>query len=100
MNLAIEVTPKELEDLIPMYLETTFKDYAALKAGYESRNANAVKKVCHRILGTASAYGFIQLDTLCSELIQTIDARDFEASTKVIKHMDRYFYYLENTYQS
>ncbi|MCO4754869.1 MAG: hypothetical protein KC478_10340 [Bacteriovoracaceae bacterium] len=99
MNQAIEITPKDLQDLIPTYIENTFNDYAELKACYEHKNAKGLKEVCHRILGTASAYGFIKLDEICTNVSRAIEAEKFGELMSLIKDLDQYFYYLERSYK-
>jgi HPt (histidine-containing phosphotransfer) domain-containing protein len=54
----------DLTDIIPDFIENTLKDYDQLKLYQQQADIQNIKKICHRILGTALSYGFTQLNDI------------------------------------
>jgi HPt (histidine-containing phosphotransfer) domain-containing protein len=59
----------DLNDIIDGFVQNTIEDYKTLRNYIETKDYNQVRKLCHRILGTAISYGFNDLDTIV-KLIQ------------------------------
>ena len=48
----------DLEDLIPLFLETRQKDIAGLASGLAAGNFNALRLIGHSMKGAGGGYGF------------------------------------------
>ncbi len=69
MNFKPILVDPDLNDIIDGFVQNTIEDYKTLRNHIEKRDYNQVRKLCHRILGTAISYGFNDLDTIV-KLIQ------------------------------
>ncbi|MGK5084200.1 Hpt domain-containing protein [Bdellovibrionota bacterium FG-1] len=63
MTIKIKVDP-DLADLIPEYLENRKKDLLAFQRWADEHNCGEIRKLAHKIKGSAGGYGFEELTRL------------------------------------
>jgi len=66
-EINIEVD-SELEDLIPGFLENRQTDIQDLKRLVSEKNLSEIKKIAHRVKGTAGGYGFDFVTEIAREI--------------------------------
>ncbi len=59
---------KDLEDLIPGFLENRKKDLTVLKSWAAQSQFAEVAKIAHRLKGTSGGYGFAEMSEIGFEL--------------------------------
>ncbi len=70
---------KDLEDLIPGFLENRHKDVLELRVLIQNRNVVEISKIGHRLKGTCGGYGFAKLSELGKVLEGAGKESDFSA---------------------
>lgn len=93
----IEV-PEELEDLIPDFIINTDNDFELLKAFYADKDDKGMRDVCHRVLGTAQSYGFMELDELFSTLQDRLRAGDRAGIASSMETLGNYFEFMHRQF--
>ena len=69
---------KDIEELIPGYLEGREKELRELKDLASSESFNEVSIVGHKLKGNAGSYGFDQMSEIGKELEDGGNAKDIE----------------------
>lgn len=59
---------KDLEEIIPEYLERRQQDLKTLAALHEQANFDAIQNLGHRMKGSGAAYGFEKITHIGSDL--------------------------------
>ena len=88
----------ELTDIIPDFIANTIKDYDLLRIYQQQKDIPNIRKICHRILGTALSYGFSQLNDIVLKIqdaaingeIETIQV-EFEILTLHVEYIKEQF---------
>lgn len=79
---------EEIRAAVPMYLENRRKDLADMKMLFGSRDHLGIKKIAHKVAGTAENYGQIQLGKTSSVLEQSCKDEDWEEIEKCLLKME------------
>jgi HPt (histidine-containing phosphotransfer) domain-containing protein len=77
----------EIKDLIPSYLDNRRKDLVLLQEGLLKKEINTIKKIAHKIKGTALGYGQIKLDKIAQDLNMAIDNDDWKEIEDAVNEM-------------
>lgn len=77
----------EIKDLIPSYLENRRKDLVLLQEGVLKKEISTIKKIAHKIKGTALSYGQEKLDKIAHDLNMAIDSDDWKEIEDTINKM-------------
>lgn len=65
MPLDLEVTvEKELEDIVPIFMENRRKDIAELEELVPQMEIEKIQNIAHKLAGNAGSYGFHELGKL------------------------------------
>jgi CheY-like chemotaxis protein len=56
----------------PRYLKNRLEDFDKAKKAFEQRNYQELGSICHRILGTAASYGFLDLEKIIKALQNSV----------------------------
>ena len=75
---------EEIRAAVPMYLENRKKDLEEMKALFAARDDLGIKKIAHKIAGTAENYGQIQLGKTASIMEQSCKDNDWEEIEKCL----------------
>ncbi len=75
---------EEIRAAVPMYLENRKKDLEEMKALFAVRDDLGIKKIAHKIAGTAENYGQIQLGKTASIMEQSCKDNDWEEIEKCL----------------
>ena len=89
----IEIDP-DLLDLIPSFIKNTNVDWEDLHKAYLEQNFVQVRKVCHKILGSARSYGFVELDEITYKVQKSAKENNSEKLIEDIKLLKRYIVHI------
>lgn len=82
---------KELEELIPEYLNKRKSELLELKKHFEQHNYSSIQAIGHKLRGSAGSYGFSELSEVGKEFEEKARIMD---STSVKNALMRYEHYL------
>lgn len=87
------IIDKDLEDLIPGYLENRKKDIVSIENALPKNNFDEIQNLGHRMKGSGGGYGFQEI----TEIGKTIEDAAKEKNTTQIKNsLDQLKDYLNN----
>jgi HPt (histidine-containing phosphotransfer) domain-containing protein len=75
---------RELEDLVPAFMENRRKDIDALKAAHTSAEFEKMRQIGHRMKGVGTSYGFTHVTTLGKRIEDAARAADAGALQALI----------------
>ena len=78
----------DLEDLIPLFLETRQKDIAGLASGLAAGNFNALRLIGHSMKGAGGGYGFdrvSEIGALIEDAALAGDAASIKAQMETLR---------------
>lgn len=81
---------KDLEDLVPTYLESRKKELLKLNELMAQRSFSEISSIAHKIAGNAGGYGFDELTEIGRRLEASSKAADLENSKKEIENIAQY----------
>ena len=88
-KVKIEVD-RDLEDLIPGFMENRINDISLLEAALKNGDFEKLKSIGHKIAGNAGGYGFEKLGDLASDLeLKSMD-KDVDELRKILGDMKDY----------
>ncbi|MEC7275494.1 MAG: Hpt domain-containing protein [Bdellovibrionota bacterium] len=77
MSNEIHVTiDKDLEDIMPMFLENRQKDLNALKGHLETMDIESIQTIGHRLAGNAGSYGLEDLGHIGAAIEDSCISKD------------------------
>lgn len=83
---------RDLEDLVPGFLENRRKDIREVRASIESEDFDIMRVIGHRMKGSGGGYGFSEISEIGAEIENAANARD---AATVARNIDRLSDYLE-----
>lgn len=83
---------RDLEDLVPGFLENRRKDIREVRASIESEDFDIMRVIGHRMKGSGGGYGFAEISEIGAEIENAANARD---AATVARNIDRLSDYLE-----
>lgn len=90
MDKKIISIDKDLEDLVPTYLETRKKELVKLKELLNQNAAAEIAAIAHKLAGNAGGYGFQELTDIGRRLESAGKASDKSLMTKEIENIAQY----------
>ena len=82
---------RELEDLIPGFLNNRQKDIQALRTAVEKRDFASVGMIGHRLKGTGGGYGFEKITEIGQQIESAGIAEDLD---EISRHVDEFENYM------
>ena len=90
---------RELEDLIPEYLENREKDIPILRDALGRNDFDAITHLAHKVRGSGGGYGFTRLSELGREIEKASRAQDVSSTQKIIADLEHYLNHIEVVYK-
>ncbi len=90
---------RELEDLIPEYLENREKDILILRDALGRNDFDAITHLAHKVKGSGGGYGFTRLSELGREIEKASRAQDVSSAQKIIADLEYYLNHVEVVYK-
>ncbi len=87
VNYKDEEISEDFIDYIPSYIDNRCKDYESLKKYLEHKNFEEIRKICHKVLGTAESYGLKKLADIMFEIQSAARKEDLESTKQVTYEM-------------
>ena len=84
---------RQLEKVIPFFLEETSKDFEKLKVHISNKNASEISHIAHSLKGDCGSYGFSELSLIAEQLENAAKSRDFDQADYFVSKME---FYLKN----
>lgn len=69
---------KELEDIIPQFMEHRNKDIQILNQAFKEKDLKKIQTIGHRLAGSAPGYGFFELGSIGEKLEIAAKESQFE----------------------
>lgn len=81
---------EDLLPIIPQYYENTIKEQQNLINACEKNNEIEIKRIIHKVRGSAISYGFPFIDELMSNLGIAVDKQDLEEMKDIVECFGKY----------
>ena len=81
---------RELEDLIPGFLNNRQKDIQALMTAVGERDFASVRMIGHRLKGTGGGYGFDRITEIGQQIESAGIEEDIDAVSRHVEELDNY----------
>ena len=98
-NSTIVKIDKDLEDLIPGYLENRWKDVASIRAALKNNDLDAIRVLGHSMKGSGGGYGFDRITEIGSLIEKAAKKSDMEGITVHNDELSRYLDCIEIVYE-
>ncbi len=79
---------KMLQKLMPQYFATRIEDLQTLNEAIDDGNFSTIKKIGHRVKGSAKSYGFQEIGDLSYELEKAAENADKETCERLIQQIE------------
>jgi HPt (histidine-containing phosphotransfer) domain-containing protein len=80
---------KELEEIVPAFMNSRKKDIESLKNFFAEKNYEEIRSIGHKVKGTAGSYEFMELSEIGSKIEKAAADHDDEAlGSLVIEYED------------
>ncbi len=90
---------KDLEDLIPGFLENRKKDVVSLGEALASGRIESLKSIGHSLKGVGGGYGFNELSLIGAEIERIAKSGDTVGMAELIHKMSDYLARIEIVYE-
>ncbi len=84
------VVDRELEDLIPGFMQRRREDVAALRSSLAAEDMETIRICGHSMKGTGGGYGFDEISTIGSAIEQAAIAGDKAAISEMTDRLEAY----------
>ncbi|MDH3412517.1 MAG: Hpt domain-containing protein [Gammaproteobacteria bacterium] len=84
------IVDKDLEDLIPGFMQRRRGDVESLKASLSAGEMDKIRVTGHSMKGTGGGYGFDDLSTIGAELEKAAVAGDSEEISALVNRLEQY----------
>lgn len=84
-----EPVDEEIKAAVPGYIENRLRDVVELQKLFAAKDHTGIKKIAHKIAGTAESYGLAQLGKTSSILEQACKDEDWEEIDRCLKKMEQ-----------
>jgi len=89
-NYKEEIIPESFISYIPKYIERREVDLNHLDKALEEKDFEVIRKICHRILGSAETYGLVMLDQIMKEIHREAKENSIEQMGEKLVKLRRY----------
>ena len=93
------VLDKDIEELIPHFLESRSKDIASLTSSIDELNFKAIEMVAHKLAGNAGSYGFTALGEVGKTMEKAAKNENIEIIKAEFEKMKNYLDNIEISYE-
>lgn len=93
------VIDKDLEDIVPGYLESRRAELPLLKAAAAASDLETLRKVGHKLAGSGGGYGFDRLSEVGKALETAAAAGDAPGCSGQLAALEEYLLNLEVSYE-
>ncbi len=90
---------KDLEDLIPGFLQNRRKDVGLLNEALTNSKTETLKSIGHNLKGVGGGYGFHELSAIGAEIEQIAKTGEVNGVKELINKMSDYLDRLEIVYE-
>jgi len=90
---------KELEELIPLYLENRKKDIESITSALEKHDFETIRTLGHSMKGSGGGYGFDEISTIGKGIEQAAKSQDHEEIRRLIKKLSQYVENIQIIYE-
>ncbi len=84
---------KDLEDLIPGYIENRHKDIKSIEAALDSGDYETIRILGHSMKGSGGGYGFDEITTIGMNLEKTAKEKNAD---EIKNWLEKLLYYIQN----
>ena len=95
MEFKKENIDPDLLDIIPSYIDSLKLNLKNLKEFLSQKDDIKMRAICHKILGTAISYGFLQLDEIVKKLQENLIKLDWVAVEKDLDILKEYLNFIQ-----
>ncbi len=81
---------KDLEDLIPGFMQRRREDVASIRASLTAGDLDKVRVTGHSMKGTGGGYGFEELSRIGSKLEKAAQTGDSDAISSLVTRLEDY----------
>jgi HPt (histidine-containing phosphotransfer) domain-containing protein len=93
------VVPKDLEDLVPVFLKNRRKEVETLRVALAAADFEQLRQLGHRMKGVGNSYGFKQVSVLGKQIEDSARAGDTAALGLALSSYADYLAKVEVTYE-
>ncbi len=86
---------KDLEEIVPAFLESRKKDIKTIKKLVEDKNFEELKSSGHKIKGTSGSYGFMDLSKIGARIEEAANAKNLDELKKLAVEYENHMKELE-----
>lgn len=79
---------KELEEIVPAFMNSRRKDIELLKNFYAEKNYEEIRSIGHKVKGTAGSYEFMQLSEIGGKLEKAATDHEDASLDSLIKEYE------------
>jgi len=90
---------RDLEDLIPVFMENRRKDVENLKSAVIASDYNTLRSIGHNLKGVGGGYGFAWITDLGADIEAAAKVNDIKTITELIDSYADYLGRVEVVYQ-
>ena len=90
---------RDLEDLIPVFMENRRKDVENLKSAVIASDYNTLRSIGHNLKGVGGGYGFARITDLGADIEAAAKVNDIKTITELIDSYADYLGRVEVVYQ-
>ena len=90
---------RDLEDLIPGFLENRINDIKKLRSAVMANEYDALKSIGHNLKGVGGGYGFARITDLGADIEAAAKVNDIETINELINSLADYLARIEVEYQ-
>ncbi|HAT49210.1 MAG: Hpt domain-containing protein [Nitrospirae bacterium] len=90
---------KDLEDIVPGYLENREKDVILLPQAIRENNFDSLKMIGHRMKGSGAGYGFQQISDIGNSIEQAAAIQDLATIRDCLDQLIDYLGKIEVVYE-
>ncbi len=90
---------KDLEDLIPGYIENRHKDIKSISASLESGDFENIRILGHSMKGSGGGYGFDEITTIGASIEKAAKGNDAEEIKRWIEKLSQYIESVDAIYE-
>ncbi|MCX8022677.1 MAG: Hpt domain-containing protein [Syntrophorhabdaceae bacterium] len=90
---------KDLEDLIPIYLENRRKDIKTILSSLEKDDFETIRTLGHSMKGSGGGYGFDEISNIGKEIEMEAKKSNGEEIKRLLERLSWYLEHIEIVYE-
>lgn len=98
-NIIHVTIDKDLQDIVPGYIENRIKSFPKLRDSLEKRDFKALEVYGHQLKGNAGGYGLYQVGLIGAEIEKSALDKNISNLENSIKNLEIFFNNLQIEYQ-